>query len=111
MPILKADYSSLSHDAMASSIGLNVKHIPILIESFIQESNGAIAKLQEAIDTKDFNTIHKEAHFIKGSAGNLQFQEVYEMCKEMEQEATHSNAAFDYDGYFKAIKEAIATIK
>jgi len=111
MPILNADYSNLNHDEMASHIGLNVKHIPILIESFVQESNGAITKLQEAVQMKDLDAIHRHAHFIKGSAGNLQFKEIYEMSREMEMSATAENSDFDYLGYFEAIKAAFETIK
>lgn len=111
MPILRANYSNLDHEEMASNIGLNVKHIPILIDSFISESNGAITKLQDAIQEKDYDAIRQHAHFIKGSAGNLKFDEIYEMSKEIEKEATNANAGFDYDGYFEAVKEAMATIK
>ena len=111
MPILQANYSNLDHEKMASDIGLNVKHIPILIDSFISESNGAITKLQDAIEAKDYDAIHKHAHFIKGSAGNLKFDEIYKMSREIEQEATNANGDFDYDGYFQAVKEAISTIK
>lgn len=111
MPILKADYSSLNHDEMANSIGLNVKHIPILIDSFVQESNVAIIKLQDAIEAKNYDDIHKQTHFIKGSAGNLKFNEIYEMCQEMELEASKANDSFDYNSYFTAISEALSTIK
>jgi len=97
MPILQANYSNLNHEEMASSIGLNVKHIPILIDSFISESNGAITKLQEAIQAKDYESVRMHAHFIKGSAGNLKFNEIYEMSKDIEKEATNENADFDYD--------------
>ena len=111
MPIQQADYSNLNHEEMAASIGLNMKHIPILINSFVQESNGAITKLQNAIESNDYEAIHTHAHFIKGSSGNLKFNEIYEMCKEMEKEATNKNTSFDYSGYFEAISAAIATIK
>jgi len=111
MPILQADYSNLNHEQMAADIGLKAKHIPILIASFISESNGAIIKLQEAIDNKNFDAIHSGSHFIKGSAGNLKFNEVYEMAKEMELNANAKNDSFDFKGYFTAIQDAIATIK
>ncbi len=111
MAIVKVDYSNINHEEMASSIGLSVKHIPILIESFLQESQPAIVSLKEVIDTRDFDSIRRYAHFIKGSAGNLKFNEVYEMSKEMEFAATDKKADFDYLKYFEAIKKAIATIK
>ncbi len=110
MAILKADYSNISHKKMAVSIGLGVKHIPILIESFIQESQSAIVSLKEAIDADDFDSIRRYAHFIKGSAGNLKFNEVYEMSKEMEFAATEKKEDFDYTTYFSAINAAISTI-
>lgn len=111
MPILQADYSSLNHDEMAAKIGLKAKHMPILIESFISESNGAITKLQDAIEAKDYDAIGKSAHFIKGSSGNLKFDEIYEMCQEMEKEANSENDSFDYDGYYVAVLAALGTIK
>lgn len=111
MPIQQADYSNLNHEEMAASIGLNVKHMPILIDSFVQESNGAITKLQDAIEENNYDAIHKSAHFIKGSAGNLKFNEIYEMCQEMEKEASNANDAFDYNGYYAAVVAAIGTIK
>ena len=111
MAILQADYSTLNHEEMASAIGLKAKHIPILIASFISESNGAITKLQEAIQIKNYDEIHKNAHFIKGSAGNLKFNEVYEMAKDMELSATAKDENFDYQGHFSAIEKVISTIK
>ena len=110
MSIRQADYTNLDHSEMAASIGLNVKHIPILIDSFLSESNGAITKLQDAIKNNFFEEISKNAHFIKGSAGNLKFDEIYTMAQELEVNANNSNPDFDYVGYFKAISEAISTI-
>jgi len=110
MSIRKADYSNLNHEEMAAAIGLKAKHIPILLVSFLSESNGAIKKLQEAIENKNFEEISKNAHFIKGSAGNLKFDEVYTMAQEMELSANNTNIDFDYTGYFEAISKAISTI-
>ena len=110
MPIIQVDYSNLDHTSKAADIGLNVKHIPILIESFVQESNDAITKLKDAIDMNDFDQIVKTAHYIKGSSGNLKFNEIYEMAKEMELNAKEPNENFDYMGYFMAISKAISTI-
>jgi len=111
MPIVQADYSNLDHEEMANSIGLNSKHIPILIASYLEESEGGLVKLQDAIEKKDYEQIKAGAHFIKGSSGNLKFNELYEMSKELEAAGHEEDAAFDYNGYFEAIKNAISTIK
>ncbi|QFR48367.1 Hpt domain-containing protein [Sulfurimonas lithotrophica] len=111
MPIVHADYSNLDHEEMAASIGLSAKHVPILIASYLEEADGGLAKLEESINKRDYAAIKADAHFIKGSSGNLKFNELYEMSKEMEFAGAEADESFDYEGYLKAIKEAISTIK
>lgn len=110
MPILTADYSNIDYADMASKIGLKEKHVPLLIASFIEESSGIMQSLSGAIASKNFNDIRSHSHSIKGSAGNLKFNEIYEMAKEMEFAGNDSNASFEYEAYYEAIKAAIATI-
>ncbi len=110
MPILNPNYSNLNHDEMASAIGLKVKHIPMLIGSFLEESELIMNNLEEAIQKKDFSQIKSHAHSIKGSAGNLKFDAIYEMAKEIELSAATEDNSFDYKTYFEAIKTAITTI-
>ena len=110
MPILTPDYSDLNYEEMAKEIGLRVKHMPILIDSFLQESPPILEALQEAINTEDFLSIKEQAHAIKGSAGNLRFNEVYEMSREMELSAADENRDFDYEAYMEAVKKVISTI-
>ena len=111
MAILSADYTNINHDEMAAAIGLKPKHIPMLIGSFLEESEGILDSLQTAISSKDYDGIKAQAHAIKGSAGNLRFNEVYEMSKELENAGSESASDFDYDGYLTAIKTAVSTIK
>ncbi|WP_321777297.1 Hpt domain-containing protein [Sulfurimonas sp.] len=110
MAVLDANYSDIDHDKMAKAIGLKVKHIPILIASFLEESASSLNKLAEAIKSKNYQDIELQAHSIKGSAGNLRFNEVYEMSKEMELCATKAKVDFDYKAHLDAIKKAVATI-
>lgn len=111
MPILNADYSKLNHEEMAASIGLKAKHIPMLVGSFLEESTSILDALGESVEKRDYSQIKSNAHAIKGSAGNLRFNEVYEMAKEMEFAGTDSNEDFDYNGYLAAIKAALETIQ
>ena len=110
MPILTADYSNINHEEMAMEIGLKAKHIPILIASFLEESVSILEELQNSISNVDYKSIKANAHAIKGSAGNLRFNEIYEMAKEIEFAGSDSVVGFDYDGYLEAIKTAIGTI-
>lgn len=110
MPVLNPDYSNLSHDDMAAAIGLKAKHIPLLVGSFLGESQTIMESLSEAIDSNSYEDIKLHAHSIKGSAGNLKFDDIYEMAKEMELSAINATSDFDYKAYLNAIKEAISTI-
>jgi len=110
MPILNPDYSSLNHEEMSAAIGLKPKHIPMLIASFLDESKTIMGSLESAIDSKNYTEIKSFAHSIKGSAGNLKFNDMYEMAKEIELSAAAGDTSFDYKSYFDAIVKAIATI-
>ena len=110
MPIINADYSNINYEEMAVAIGLKSKHIPMLIGSFLEESVSILDALQESVTAKNYEQIKSNAHAIKGSAGNLRFNEVYEMSKEVEFAGANVIEDFDYEGYVTAIKSAVGTI-
>jgi len=110
MPITNPDYTNLNHEEMAKQIGLKVKHMPMLIESFLEESTPILTTLSSAIETKDYDTIKSTAHSIKGSAGNLRFTALADMAKELEHAAEKSDNSFEYSAYLEAMKKAIGTI-
>ncbi len=110
MPILQADYTTLNHEEMASAIGLKAKHVPMLIGSYLEEAGPILEKLQTAIEEKDFDALRAAAHSLKGSSGNLHFNELYDMAKEMEYAANEADDSFAYSDYLNTIKSIIATI-
>jgi len=111
MPIINPDYSNLNYEEMAKSIGLKPKHMPMLIGSFLEESAPILETLTVAITSNDYVSIKSAAHSIKGSAGNLRFNELYEMAKELEHAGIDENASFEFSNYLDAIKQAVSTIK
>ena len=103
-------YANLNADDLAAKIGLNVKHIPILIQSFTQESATILENLQKAITEKDYEQIAQHAHSIKGSAGNLKFDDVYELAKEVEASANDKNDSFPYSEAYELLNTSIKSI-
>jgi len=103
-------YANLSAEEMAEKIGLNAKHIPVLIQSFTEESVGILEQLEEAISSNNYAEISSTAHSIKGSSGNLKFTEMYELAKEVELSAKDSKADYPYAEACASIKQAIQTI-
>ena len=103
-------YNNLSAEEMASQIGLNVKHIPILVQSFTDESEKIMADLEAAIASKNYADISSYAHSIKGSSGNLKFTEMYELAKDLELSAKDGAEDFPYEEACASIKKAIESI-
>lgn len=110
MSILEVNYSNINYDEMAVSIGLKPKHIPLILSSFISETTTLLNVLKEHVNTMDSDKIRACAHAIKGSAGNLKFNEIYEIAKEMEAACLEERNDFKYEVYIEAIERAIKTI-
>jgi len=104
------NYSNLIAEELAAKIGLKAKHIPILIGSFTEEGSEILVALKKAIDDKDYEQIQHHAHSIKGSSGNLKFDEIYEMAKEMEFAGRDKNSDFDYEDVYEAIEKGVQSI-
>ncbi len=110
MLVLNVDYSNLDYDNLALLIGVKSRYIPMIVESFLKETTSILQLLEKSIEAKDYDKIRSNAHAIKGSAGNIKLNEIYEMAKDMELEAAKQNSEFDYKLYFDAIKSAVGTI-
>ncbi|NOQ31367.1 MAG: Hpt domain-containing protein [Helicobacteraceae bacterium] len=104
------NYSNLNVEDLAVKIGLKAKHIVLLIASYKEESETILANLKTAIDANDFKNIQMHAHSIKGSSGNLKFDEIYESAKAMELAAKDQVAGYNYSETFEALKNSISTI-
>ena len=103
-------YSNISAEEMAAKIGLNVKHIPILVQSFTEEGKTIMEQLDKAVAEKSYEEIASAAHSIKGSAGNLKFDAMYELAREIELSAKAGKEDYPYGQACASIKKAIESI-
>ena len=90
-------------DALIEELELDKEDIVELMDDFKEFIATAIPELEEAIRLSDCNAARSVSHSIKGSAGNLRINFVYETSKIM-QDAADSN---DID----KLKELLPTIK
>ncbi|MBE0497892.1 MAG: response regulator [Campylobacterales bacterium] len=107
---LVAKAEVLDFEQLAVSMGINARHIPRLMQSFLGESQQLCEKLEAAIAEKNYTEIEHAAHTIKGSAGNMQFMRLYEMAKLLEFAAEFKDETFAYAEYNAAIKAELAAI-
>lgn len=102
--ITEADYPII-----AGQMGVKPKHVPMLIKSYFAEAAINIKKLQEAIEISDYAQIEQYSHCLKGSAGNMKFNQVYEIFKKMEEAAQTEDKTFGYLELLLPCKEWIDT--
>ncbi len=109
--IMSINYGTVNAEELAAKIGLKVKHIPILVGTYIEEGESILNSLKEAIESKDYENIQLHAHSLKGSSGNLKFDELYELAKEIELSAKNKDESYDYEGKFEELSAGVKSIK
>jgi HPt (histidine-containing phosphotransfer) domain-containing protein len=55
-----------------------------LIDLFLKEAAGHVAKLRETLHSKDARAFERAAHTLKGSCGNLGAQAMSRMCADLQ---------------------------
>jgi CheY-like chemotaxis protein len=110
-PVVSGDEPEiLKYEEIAERIGLDVKYIPRLMESFISESIRQLGKIEAALEVRDYEAVATSSHSIKGSAGNMKFDDVYEAAKAMETASTGKDVTFDYEACYRSMKQDVEKI-
>lgn len=73
--------------AIGQDLGLEESEFLEIVELFQETAATDIERLKQAIDSGDMQSLNEAAHSLKGSAGNLGFNEIYRLCKEIENAA------------------------
>lgn len=97
-------------EALADRIGLPVKYIARLVESFIRESKTTLPLLEMGVEERDFGHIRHYAHSMKGSTGNMKFESLYEKFAAMERAALAEDYDFTYGIVFEEIRSELETV-
>ncbi len=63
-----------------------------LVETFVNETPMQLARLEDAIAAQDWTQASKQAHAVKGSAGNFGARRLVALCLEIEQAGKAGNA-------------------
>ncbi|NVM20944.1 MAG: Hpt domain-containing protein [Desulfobacterales bacterium] len=76
---------------LVENLGLNDDEFLEVMEIFIRTTASDLDRLQSAIVVGDTRQTAEAAHAIKGAAGNLGFNEIYEMAKALEEKARENS--------------------
>ncbi len=62
-----------------------------LVDIFLKDCPEKIKALNEAVQTKNFETLKEVSHSLKGASGNLSAKKIYETCLTIEQKTKNHN--------------------
>jgi CheY-like chemotaxis protein len=121
--------STISKCSSNSRLGLNVDMFvesllrakkemrfstPIVIRLFKSFVENAIKNLQElipAVECEDRDTVYKSAHALRGIALALRFEDIVDVCEEIEYGIKNSREDIDYRALASELEEYMAYIK
>lgn len=103
---MKIDVASI-----ASVLGIPEKHIPLLVNAFLEETGTIFDDLFAAIEANDFEKMALNAHSIKGSAANLRLNDISELAKSMEFAAKANESSFNYKESATELKGLVDAIE
>jgi HPt (histidine-containing phosphotransfer) domain-containing protein len=62
-----------------------------LLRIFVTETYHLLQTAQQAVLEHQADTLHRVAHQIKGSSGNVGLREVYQIARQLDQQAQHDD--------------------
>ena len=101
-------------DALISELELDHEDIVELFDDFKEFIQEAMPELKTSIESADMTKSRSQSHSIKGSAGNLRINVVYNIAKEMQDQAEANDAAGLSANYAKlevAVAEFLEDLK
>ena len=66
---------------LAGNLGLEVGEFLELVELFVETATNQIESIKKALQAEDNEEVARIAHSLKGAAGNLGFNRIYEMAQ------------------------------
>jgi HPt (histidine-containing phosphotransfer) domain-containing protein len=88
---------------LAENLGLENDEFLDLVELFVKTSASYLTDLAKALETGDAEKVVKTSHSLKGAAGNLGFQDIYDGAKFIEINARQ--------GMLEGSKEVVSSIR
>jgi len=90
----------LDLSVLAEKMGYDEEDIEVMLGMFLKKVDNQLKSIEEAIASKDHETIFTTTHAIKGSAGNIGLDAIFELAKGIELTARKAEDA-NYDDFTK----------
>ncbi len=94
----------------AAAIGIDMQSMRMLLDMFAESLDEAVGNIASAVKAGDMEAMQVSGHKLKGSAANLGFDRLAELCRMIESGAK-TGAAYDYAGTFCELEKEAGEIK
>ena len=101
----------LDVENLIEELQLSESELIMLISLYIKKMNKLMPMLNKAINNKEYSTISKLAHNIKGSSGNFRIELIQNYSDEMESMSKQKNTTYHYMDTYEKIINRINKIK
>ena len=81
----------MNPNELKETLGLNAKEMTELVSLFVETCRQDLQRMGAALDSQDTRGVSEAAHSIKGAAGNMRFESVYELARSIEEDARQRN--------------------
>lgn len=90
---------------MKKALMLEDNQIIQLLDLFHSKMKDTLEQLQKAIESKDFDTLGRTAHLIKGSSANFRFEEFSRLAALIEESSLNNTENFDFNEAYHVLKK------
>lgn len=104
------DRPPLDLDTALEEFGSNEVLIEI-VEQFLSNVKDQIIEMHTFFNLKDFSTLEKEAHAIKGGAGSIEAHRLYEAAQHLEEVCKIQDDTDDINDAFQALVEEFSVLQ
>ena len=91
---------------LASRLGIDEEDVKELVELFVTTTFSDIGKIKKGISDNNPADAAAAAHSIKGAAGNLGFDEIFSLARDMEIQAKQGSLD-GFDAYVKDLEQKV----
>jgi HPt (histidine-containing phosphotransfer) domain-containing protein len=81
----------MNPNELKEKLGLNAEEMTELVSLFVETCRQDLQRMGMALDSQDARGVSEAAHSIKGAAGNMRFESVYELARSIEEGARQRN--------------------
>ncbi len=80
-------FGSMNPDELMEKLGMNAEEIKELVSLFVETCREDLQRMAAAVNDNDARSVSEAAHSIKGAAGNMRFEQIFELAQSIEKDA------------------------